>query len=115
MLKSLMLLSLSLILISSRSYSQTLNQNETVPVAIPDNLKPVPEVVKDVPVASVGSTDNFFCTDRKGAESIAVSFRENVDCHRQLSAVSSNTDWSMVVLVGAVALLSGFVIGEASH
>lgn len=77
-----------------------------------DNLKPVPETVKDIPVVNAGSTENFFCTDRQGAEKIAVAFRENSDCHAQLKS-GPRDDLIGIILIGVGSLAAGFVIGQA--
>jgi hypothetical protein len=67
----------------------------------------LPAALKAVSVPA----SNFFCTDRLGAEKIAVSFRENADCHAQIA--KDNPGTSTLIFVGiaglALGLLAGFV------
>ena len=70
---------------------------------------PVPEVPLNQPMSG------YWCTSREGAEKLDILARENDSCHVQLKNVTSETDWSSVVLIGAVALLGGFFIGQASR
>lgn len=86
----------SLILISVMSCQKTLAD-------LPANLRPS--------TAAIGTPMPFFCTDRAGAERIAVTFRENVDCHDQLKTVTSTTDWSTVIIAGVASLILGYAIG----
>ncbi len=87
----------------------TLRADESV-ASVPEVLKPVPEIIKDVPVVPIGSSENFFCTDRPGAEKIAVTFRENSDCHSQLATMtSSQPDW----VITGLSFLLGIGVGVA--
>jgi hypothetical protein len=43
-----------------------------------------------------------------------IAILQNDSCHEQLSAANSKPDWVGVVLIGAGALIVGFVIGSAT-
>lgn len=70
---------------------------------LPANLKP------SAPVAQP-----LICLSRSEAEQAQIAILENQSCHDQLSTASGRADWVGVVLIGAGALIAGFVIGQAT-
>lgn len=101
MRKSKPLLVLCLTVILSLSCPKTLASD------LPAGLSP------EAPVS--GGPVNFFCTDKTGAQKIAVAFRENKDCHNQVSKAAGGPDWVLVFIVGFVALSGGYLIGSGSR
>lgn len=82
---------------------------------VPESLKPVTEIVKDVPVVPIGSTDSYFCTDRVGSEKIVNAFKENADCHAQIEKCDDHVDWGAMLIGAGVAALAGFWIGHTTN
>ncbi len=69
-----------------------LNCQKTLAAELPQALKPA-------------APESFWCTDRSGAEQVAIAFRENRSAQSQIKG--SDIDW---VLVGEGIAL-GFLVG----
>ena len=66
------------------------------------------------PIVTPAGPNSFYCTDKPGAQKIAVCFRENADCHKQVGK-NVGPDW---VLIGLAVLLGGtigYVVGNSSR
>ena len=84
--------------------SFSLNSSLTLAADLPAGLKPTQTVVQ--------GPAPFYCTDRPGAEKIAVAFRENADCHNQIAKAESGITVTQVVIGAVLVAVAGFFIGS---
>lgn len=76
-----------------------LSCQRTLGAELPQALKP-------------GDTQSFWCTDRAGAEQVAISFRENASAQSQIKGGLSTADIFRDALLVAAGIVVGVVVDK---